>query len=175
MHAGEVAHTPWTSSIDRAKHTSLVPSTLIGPPPLAPPSQGGGKKKGALRGISATKSERIHASRNPNFAPPQPRPPGLRRARLDHIRSTTRLPVRRPRTAHLRDRRRPDAFRPVRARRRDEASLTSNRSDHAGSHSEPIMYLVDIGEVNLIETLAPFERALNLFRLTYCRLGRSRP
>jgi hypothetical protein len=41
MQAGEAANTPSTSSIDRAKHTSIVHSTLIGPPPLAPPSQEG--------------------------------------------------------------------------------------------------------------------------------------
>jgi hypothetical protein len=33
------------------------------------------------------------------------------------------------------------------------------------------MYLVDVGEVNLIETPASSERALNRLRLTYWRPG----
>ena len=46
LQAGEAAHAPSTSSIDRAKHASLVHSTLTGPPPLAPPSQGGEREGG---------------------------------------------------------------------------------------------------------------------------------
>ena len=44
LQAGEAAHAPSSSSIDCAKAVSLVDSTLTGPPPLTPPSQGGEKK-----------------------------------------------------------------------------------------------------------------------------------
>ena len=76
LQAGEAAHTPSTSSIDRAKHASLVHSTLTGPPPLTPPSQGGERRRCA-RGICATNSEGRQEWCNPNFAPPQPRPPRI--------------------------------------------------------------------------------------------------
>jgi len=48
IQAGEAAHTPSTSSIDRAKHASLVHSTLTGLPPLTPLHKGGGNEEGAL-------------------------------------------------------------------------------------------------------------------------------
>src|ERR1700679_886144 len=46
LQACEGAHTPSTLSFDRAKHASFVQSKLTGPPPLAPPSQGGEKEGG---------------------------------------------------------------------------------------------------------------------------------
>ena len=46
LKAGEAAHAPSTSSIGRAQHGSFVHSKLTGPPPLAPPSQGGEKEGG---------------------------------------------------------------------------------------------------------------------------------
>jgi hypothetical protein len=48
IQAGDAAHTPSTSSIDRAQHVSLVLSTLTGPPPL-PPLRKGGKKRARSR------------------------------------------------------------------------------------------------------------------------------
>ena len=70
LKAGEAAHAPSTSSIDRAQHGSLVHSKLTGPPPLTPPSQGGERRRHA-RGICATNSEGMHEWCNPNFAPRQ--------------------------------------------------------------------------------------------------------
>jgi hypothetical protein len=64
---GEAAHMPSTSSIDRAKHASLVHSTLTRP---TPPPQGG-EIKGLAPGIWPTNSEGIHEWCNPNFAPRQ--------------------------------------------------------------------------------------------------------
>ena len=51
LQAGEAAHAPSTSSIGRAQHGSFVHSKLTGPPPLAPPSQGG-EKEGALAEVA---------------------------------------------------------------------------------------------------------------------------
>ena len=53
---GEAAHVLSTSSIDLAKHASLLHRTLTGPPPLAPPSQGGEKSQHLVmsRGIRPT-------------------------------------------------------------------------------------------------------------------------
>jgi hypothetical protein len=61
LEGGDAVHTPSTSSIDRAKHFSLVHSMLTGPPPLTPPSQGG-ERRGRARGICATNSERLFAT-----------------------------------------------------------------------------------------------------------------
>ena len=70
IQAGEAAHAPSTSSIDRAKHASLVHSTLTRPPPLTPPSQGG-ERRGCARGICGTNSEGIQEWCNPDFTPPR--------------------------------------------------------------------------------------------------------
>jgi hypothetical protein len=61
---------PSTSSFDRAKRASLVLSRFTGPPPLAPPSQGG-ETRGLVRAIRATNSGGAQDWCNPNFSPPQ--------------------------------------------------------------------------------------------------------
>ena len=48
LQAGEAAHALSNSSINRAKHTSVVLSRLTGPPPPGPPLHKGGKEAGTL-------------------------------------------------------------------------------------------------------------------------------
>ena len=78
LKTGEAVHAPSTSSIGRAQHGSLVHSKLTGPPPLAPPSQGGEKK--AARGICATNSEGMHGGAIPTLHHPSLALPESRKA-----------------------------------------------------------------------------------------------
>ena len=61
IQGGEAAHSPSTSSIDRAKHASLVHSTLTGPPPLPPFTRG--KEEGRWRDLAQLDTTPVGDSR----------------------------------------------------------------------------------------------------------------
>jgi hypothetical protein len=90
IYGGEAAHAPSTSSFDRAKHASLVHSMLSGPPPLTPPSQGGGKKKGALAEFAQRIRQECKSCAIPTFHNPRVALADVSLPDADHRKETAR-------------------------------------------------------------------------------------